>query len=150
MELEKTINSDIKQAMLAKDSKKLQALRAVKAAILLAKTDKRASGDLSEDVEMKILQRLVKQRKESAEVYNSQNRDDLAEEELFQATVIENYLPEQMSEAGVRDIVHKIIDETGASGMRDMGKVMGMATRQLAGKADNRLISSIVKEILNA
>lgn len=148
--MEKTINSDIKQAMLAKDSKKLQALRAVKAAILLAKTDKRASGDLSEDVEMKILQRLVKQRKESAEVYNSQNRDDLAEEELFQATVIENYLPEQMSEAGVRDIVHKIIDETGASGMRDMGKVMGMATRQLAGKADNRLISSIVKEILNA
>ena len=150
MELEKTINSDIKQAMLAKDSKKLQALRAVKAAILLAKTDKRASGDLSEDVEMKILQRLVKQRKESAEVYSSQNRDDLAEEELFQATVIENYLPEQMSEAGVRDIVHKIIDETGASGMRDMGKVMGLATRQLAGKADNRLISSIVKEMLNA
>ena len=149
MSLEKSINNDIKAAMLSKDKRTLEALRAVKAAILLAKTDKGASGNIAEDVEIRILQKLVKQRKESAELYKSQGRDDLTAEELFQVSVIEKYLPEQMSEEEIKKVVDEIIAETGASSMKDMGRVMGMTTKKLAGKADNKLIASIVKELLN-
>ena len=149
MSLEKVINNDIKTAMLAKDKKKLEALRAVKAAILLAKTDKGVDGEITEDAEMKILQKQVKQRKDSAELYKSQGRDDLEEEEIFQLSVIEKYLPEQMDEDDIRKTIEVIITETGASSMKDMGKVMGMSAKKLAGKADNKLIASIVKELLN-
>lgn len=149
MSLEQTINSDIKAAMLAKDNKKLDALRAVKAAILLAKTDKGSAGDIAEDAEMKILQKLIKQRKDSADLYKSQGRNDLAEEESFQLSVIEKYLPDQMSEDEVKKQVSNIISESGASSMKDMGKVMGMASKNLAGKADNKLIAAIVKELLS-
>jgi len=149
MSLEKVINNDIKSAMLAKDKKKLEALRAVKAAILLLKTDKGSDGEITEDAEMKILQKLVKQRKDSAELYKSQGRDDLAEEENFQLSVIEKYLPEQMSEEKIRKTVQEVIAETGASSMKDMGRVMGMSTKKLVGKADNTLIATIVKELLS-
>ncbi|MCD4697317.1 MAG: GatB/YqeY domain-containing protein [Bacteroidales bacterium] len=148
MNLEVEINNDIKAAMFAKDKKKLEALRAVKAAILLAKTDKGAQGGLTEDAGMKILQKLVKQRKDAAELYNSQNRSDLAEEELFQFSVIQKYLPEQLGETEIRGIIKRIIEESGATSMKDMGRVMGLATKQLSGKADNKLISVIVRESL--
>jgi uncharacterized protein YqeY len=149
MSLEKFINDDIKTAMLAKDKRKLEALRAVKAAIILAKTDKGSTGEIAEDTEMKILQKLVKQRKESAAIYKQQGRNDLAEEESFQLTIIEKYLPEQMTENEVRKIITEIIAETGAVSVKDMGRVMGIATKKLAGKADNKLISGLVKELLN-
>lgn len=148
MSLEKAINDDIKTAMLAKDKKTLEALRAVKAAILLAKTDKGSEGGVSENAEMSILQKLVKQRKDSAELYVSQGRQDLADDEIFQLSVIEKYLPEQMSEDDVRAQVQDIIKETGADSMKDMGRVMGMASKKLAGKTDNKLIAAIVKEQL--
>jgi uncharacterized protein YqeY len=150
MSLEQQINDDIKAAMLSKDKKKLDALRAVKSAILMAKTDKGSSGEVAADAEMKILQKLVKQRKDSAELYSSQGRDDLAADEIFQLEVIEKYLPEQMSEDEIRKAVEEIIAESGASSMKDMGKVMGMASKKLAGKADNKLISTIVREKLNS
>jgi hypothetical protein len=149
MSLAILINDDIKQAMLAKDRRKLEALRAIKAALLLAKTGKDiTSGEIPEEVELSILQKLVKQRKESAEIYKSQNRADLVEDEIFQASIIEAYLPEQMSEKELRKIVKDIVDQTGANSMKDMGKVMGMASKQLAGKADNKTISGIVREML--
>jgi uncharacterized protein YqeY len=149
MNLENTINQDIKAAMLAKDKKTLEALRAVKAAILLAKTDKGTGGEVAEDTEMKILQKLVKQRRESAELYKSQNREDLVEEELFQMSAIEKYLPEQMGEDDIRKVVQEVITETGASSMKDMGRTMGMASKKLAGQADNKLVAQIVKELLS-
>ena len=149
MSLEKLINDDIKTAMRAKDKKTLEALRAVKAAILLEKTGKGASGEIAKDVEMKILQKLVKQRKESAELFKSQGRDDLVVDEEFQFSVISKYLPAQMGEDKIRGIIEGIISETGASSMKDMGRVMGMAAKKLAGKADNKLISTIVKELLS-
>ena len=150
MGLEIKINDDIKQAMLAKDKKKLEALRAIKAALLLEKTGKDvSSGEIPESVELKLLQKLVKQRKDSAVIYREQNRTDMAEDEEFQASIIEKYLPEQMSEAEVEAIIQNIIQQTGASGMADMGKVMGMASKQLAGKADNKTISILVKKHLN-
>ena len=146
MTLEEKINADIKSAMLAKEAPKLEALRAVKSALLLLKT----SGDVvSEDAEIKTLQRLVKQRKESADIYISQNRADLAEVELAQAATIEVYLPKQMSEDEVREALIKIIAETNATSPADMGKVMGMATKQLAGKADGKTISLLVKQLLS-
>jgi len=148
MSLEKAINDDIKTAMLARDKKKLEALRAVKAAILLAKTDKGSEGGISDNAEMKILQKLVKQRKDSADLYQSQGRTDLVEEENFQLSVIEKYLPEQMSEDEIRQHIQDIIKETGVDSMKDMGRVMEMASKKLAGKTDNKLISSIVKEQL--
>jgi uncharacterized protein YqeY len=149
MSLEKLINDDIKTAMLAKDKRKLEALRAVKAAILLAKTDKGGAGEIEEDAEMKILQKLVKQRRESAEIYKQQNRAELAEEEIFQLSVIEKYLPAQLSDEEVKKIIREIIAETGAASIKDMGRVMGLATKKLAGQADNKLISGLVKELLN-
>lgn len=149
MSLEKLINDDIKAAMLARDKQKLEALRAVKSAILLAKTDKGGAGEIEEDAEMKILQKLVKQRRESAEIYKQQGRAALAEEEIFQLAIIEKYLPAQMSEEDVKKIIKEIIAETGAASIKDMGRVMGLATKKLAGKADNKLISGLVKELLN-
>lgn len=147
MTLEERINADIKAAMLAKERKKLDALRAVKSAILLLKTN--GSGEaISQEAEIACLQKLVKQRKESAELYKQQNRMDLYEDEAFQQAVIEAYLPEQMSEEKIRTELQKIISETGASSMKDMGKVMGAAQKAFAGRADNKLVSSIVKEIL--
>jgi len=149
MSLEIKINNDIKQAMLAKDKKTLEALRAVKAGLLLIKTGGDInSEEIPESVEMSLLQKLVKQRKESAEMYNAQNRTDLAEDELFQAAIIEKYLPAQISLEEIKVILKEIIAETGASSMKDMGKVMGMATQKLAGKADNKTISVIIKELL--
>jgi len=149
MSLENQINEDIKVAMRAKDKKTLEALRAVKSAILLAKTDKGSEGEMAEDTGMKILQKLVKQRKDSADLYTSQNRADLAEDEIFQLAVIEKYLPAQMGEDEIKKAVAEIIAETGASSMKDMGKVMGMASKKLAGKADNKLISNIVRQSLS-
>ena len=149
MSLAEKINNDIKQAMLAKDKRNLEALRAIKAGLLLVKTGKdKSSGEIPETVEMQLLQKLVKQRKESAEIYRQQNRDDLAEEELFQAEIIETYLPKQMSDEEITAVVKQIVEETGAESMKDMGKVMGAAAKKLAGKADNKKISGIVKNIL--
>jgi len=146
MALEEKINADIKSAMLAKEASKLEALRAIKSAILLLKTS--AEG-LNDDTEIKALQKMVKQRKETADLYVTQNRKDLADVELAQATVIEAYLPQQMGEEEVKAEIAKIITATGATSPADMGKVMGLASKQLAGKADGKLISSIVKELLS-
>ncbi|HSH67061.1 MAG TPA: GatB/YqeY domain-containing protein [Bacteroidia bacterium] len=146
MALEEKINSDIKAAMLAKETAKLEALRAVKSAILLLKTSPEGYTDESE---LKALQKMVKQRKETADVYKTQNREDLAETELMQASVIEAYLPKQMDENTIREEVRKIIASVGASSPADMGKVMGVASKQLAGKADGKIISGIVKELLS-
>jgi uncharacterized protein YqeY len=149
MELERMINNDIKQAMLAKDNRKLEALRAIKAALLLEKTSKdHSSGEIPESVEMSLLQKLVKQRKESARVYTESGRNDLADEELYQAGIIEKYLPKQLSEEEIRIAVIQIISDVGAKDIKDLGKVMGVSTKQLAGKADNKLIANLVKEIL--
>jgi len=148
MSLEIKINTDIKQAMLARDSRRLEALRAVKAAILLEKT-KGGNTEMTEADEIKMLQKLVKQRKESASIYSENGRPEKAEEENFQAEVIETYLPQMMSEDEIRTIVSQIVEQTGASSIKDMGKVMGMAVKQIAGRADNALVSSIVKAMLN-
>jgi len=151
MSLEIQINNDIKQAMLAKDRKKLDALRAIKAALLLEKTGKDvSSGEIPESVELKLLQKLVKQRKESALLYRDKDRLEMAEEEEFQAAIIEKYLPEQMSEGEIETVVAAVIAETGASSMKDMGRVMGMVSKQLAGKADNKTISQMVKQKLSS
>ncbi len=146
MALEEKINADIKAAMLAKESAKLEALRAVKSAILLLKTSPEGYTD---ETELKALQKMVKQRKETADVYNGQGRADLAEVELAQAAIIEVYLPKQMSEAEIKSEVEKIIASVGASSPADMGKVMGAATKALAGKADGKVVSTIVKELLS-
>ncbi|MGZ4060422.1 MAG: GatB/YqeY domain-containing protein [Bacteroidia bacterium] len=146
MALEEKINADIKSAMLAKEASKLEALRAVKSAILLLKT---SSEGLNDDTEMKALLKMVKQRKETADLYITQNRKDLADVELAQAAVIEAYLPKQMSEDDIKAEVAKIISSVGANSPADMGKVMGVASKQLAGKADGKLISTIVKELLS-
>jgi uncharacterized protein YqeY len=149
MSLEKLINEDIKASMIAKDKKKLAALRAIKAGLLLEKTGKdTASAEVPESVEMKLLQKLVKQRKEAAELYHQQNRLDLAEEEEFQANIIQAYLPKQMNEESLRAEIRKVIEESGATGMKDMGKVMGLSTKKFAGQANNKLISQIVREQL--
>ncbi|MCK5846063.1 MAG: GatB/YqeY domain-containing protein [Bacteroidales bacterium] len=149
MSLEKTINTDIKHAMIARDKRKLESLRAVKSALLLIKTGKDTSfAEVPEELEIKTLQKLIKQRKESAKIYKEQNRDEAYEEEMYQAEIIEAYLPTQMSEEEVTKVVVSIIEKTGASSMKDMGKVMGMASKELAGKADNSLVSKIVREKL--
>jgi len=151
MDLSKQINDDLKKAMLAKDKRKLEALRAIKSALLLLKTGKDVgTSEVPKELELKTLQKLVKQRKESATIYKEQNRADLYEDEVYQAGIIEAYLPQQMSEKDIRVAVQEIIAETGASSIRDMGRVMGMAAKKFAGKADNKVISTIVKEILGA
>jgi len=147
MSLEEKINADIKSAMLAKEKEKLEALRAVKSAVLLAKTEK-VGVEVSEDTELKLLQKLVKQRKDAAEIYLKQQMKDLADVELFQANVIEQYLPAQMSPEEIGQVVKSVIEETGANGIKDMGKVMGLVSKQLAGKADGKLISEVVKSLL--
>lgn len=148
MSLEQTINADIKTAMLAKDANALTSLRAVKAAILLAKTAEGAKGELSVDDEIKIVQKLVKQRKDSLEIFETQNRPDLAEKERQEIAVIEKYLPAQLSAEELKAALQKIIEEVGAASPADMGKVMGVASKTLAGKADGKAISLLVKELL--
>jgi uncharacterized protein YqeY len=149
MSLESNINGDIKSAMLARDAKKLEALRAVKAALLLEKTKEGSTGDVGEAEELRILQKLVKQRRESADIYSAANRSDLAEKELYDASIIETYLPKQMSEEEVSAIIRQLIASSGATSIKDMGKVMGLASKELAGKADNKMISGIVKTLLS-
>ena len=140
----------MKAAMRAKDSNKLEALRAIKSGILLAKSEAGGKEGLTEDDQLKLLQKLVKQRRESAAIYTEQGRADLAQPEIDQALVIQQFLPEQMSEEEIEKKVEEIIEKTGASGMQDMGKVMGMASKELAGKADGRTISTIVKQKLSS
>ena len=148
MSLELTINDQLKKAMLAKDEVGLRAIRAIKAAILLAKTAEGAGEGLSEDTEMKILQKLVKQRKDSIEIFQTQGRQDLAQKELEEVEVIEKFLPKQMDEAELKEAVAAIIKELGVTSMAQLGQVMGAATKQLAGKADGKAISAIVKQLL--
>jgi len=148
MPLEEKINADIKSAMLAKNEASLRALRAIKQVILLAKTS--GSGTVSEEEEMKMLQKLVKQRKESVDIFKQQNREDLAKGELEEIAVIEKYLPSQLGEAEIKSELQKIIAQAGATSAADLGKVMGMASRHFAGKADNRLVSQLVKQLLGA
>ena len=148
MELEKQIQADMVSAMKAKETVRLAALRGIKAAILLAKTSEGGASGITDADIVKIIGKLVKQRKESAEIYNAQNRPDLAENELAEAAAMEVYLPKQLSEAEAEAEIRNIIAEIGASGMSDMGKVMGVATKRLAGQADGRLISGIVRKLL--
>tara|TARA_R110002020_G_scaffold293535_5_gene509221 strand:- start:156615 stop:157064 length:450 start_codon:yes stop_codon:yes gene_type:complete len=148
MSLQADVMTAMKEAMKAKDQNALASLRAIKSAILLAQTETGSKEEISEDDELKLLQKLVKQRKDSAAIYTEQGRADLAEPELAQAEVIAQFLPEQMNEEEITAVVDQIIAETGASGMKDMGKVMGQASQQLAGKADGKTISSIVKSRL--
>lgn len=150
MSLEVKINDAIKTAMLAKDKAKLEALRAIKSALLIIKTGKDINGgEIPEELELQTLQKLVKQRRESAEIFAQQNRQDLASEELFQLQIIEAFLPSQLSEDEIKAEIIKIIHETGASSIKEMGKVMGLASKALAGKADNKIVSNLVKELLN-
>jgi uncharacterized protein YqeY len=148
MSLEVKIMDHIKEAMKAKDSVALEALRAIKSAIILAKTEAGAAEGLTEADEIKMLQRLVKMRKDSYEIFTAQNRPDLAEPELAQIAVIEKFLPAQLSETEVEAIIAKIISETGASGIASMGKVMGLASAQIGGQAEGKVISGIVKKLL--
>ena len=149
MELFDIISNDIKEAMKAKDKVALDTLRNIKKVLLEAKTAPGANDTVSDDTAIKLIQKLVKQGKESAELYSSQNRPELAAEELAQVAVMEKYLPKQMSEEEVATVLKEIIAQTGATGPQDMGKVMGVATKQLAGKAEGRVISAIVKQLLN-
>ncbi len=149
MGLELKIATALKEAMKSKNQTALTALRAVKSAILLHKTQKSSDGEMSQEDEMKILQKLVKQRKDSADIYKSQGRNDLADPELKEVEIIQQFLPEALSEDEVKEVVKSIIDETRAQGMKDMGKVMGISTKRLMGKADGKLISTIVREFLS-
>lgn len=148
MNLFDQISNDIKTAMLARDKVRLETLRGIKKEFIEAKTSKGSDGELSDDTAMTILVKMVKQRKESARIYIEQKREDLAESEVAEAKIIEEYLPKQMSEEELTDALKAIIAEVGATSAKDMGKVMGLATKQLAGKAEGRAISSKVKELL--
>ena len=148
MSLEQKIMADMKDAMKAKDEAGLRGLRAIKAAIIIAKTAEGAGGELKEEDEPKLLQKLVKQRKDSLQIYQQQNRADLAKKEEEEIAVIEKFLPKQLEEAALKTILAKIIAETGASSIADMGKVMGIASKQLAGQADGKTIGATVKELL--
>ena len=148
MNLFDQVSNDIKSAMLAKDKVRLEALRGIKKEFLEAKTAKGADGELTDDMAMKILAKMVKQRKESAQIYTEQNRPDLAEPELAEAAVIETYLTKQMTEEELTEALKAIIAQVGATTPQEMGKVMGVATKQLAGRADGRAISAKVKELL--
>jgi uncharacterized protein len=150
MSLKVQIDNDIKKAMLAKNKEELEALRSIKSMILLAETEKGGAGDISSDVESKLLMKAAKQRKESADIFQQQSRQDLAERELFQLEVISRYLPKQLSEEQIKAAVQAIIQEVGAKGPQDMGKVMGVATKKLAGQADGKVISDLVKKLLTA
>jgi uncharacterized protein YqeY len=148
MSLTDKINQDIKQAMLAKQEAKLRGLRAIKSALLLAKTEKGASEEINEETEIKVLQKLVKQRKESADIYEAQNRPDLYQIEKEEMEVIEAYLPKQMDKAEIEIFIKDVISRVGATSVKDMGKVMGTANKELAGKADGKTISEVVKQLL--
>ena len=149
MSLKATIESEIKQAMLNKDKDRLRALRAIKSQILLAETEKGGGGDLSEDTEMKLLTKAAKQRRDSITVFEEQGRDDLAATEKSELEVIESFLPKQLSAEEVENEVKKVIEEVGASGPQDMGKVMGAATKKLAGQADGKAISAAARKLLS-
>ena len=149
MGLKETIDQEIKKAMLAKKKDELTALRSIKSAILLAETEKSAGTALAEDAELKLLTKATKQRKDSADLYLKEGRNDLAEKELFELEVINRFLPKQLTEDEIRGELMKIIDTVKATGPQDMGKVMGVATKDLAGRADGKIISGIVKELLN-
>ncbi|WP_422083752.1 GatB/YqeY domain-containing protein [Ulvibacterium sp.] len=149
MGLQQQVMEQMKVAMKSKDSVALESLRAIKSALLLAQTESGAGGNLSEADEIKLVQKLVKQRKDSASIYTEQGRADLAEPELAQAAVIEQFLPEQLTEEEIEKVVVQTIDATGASGMKDMGKVMGIVSKELAGQADGKTISTIVKNKLS-
>lgn len=148
MSLEEKINTDLKAAMLSKNESALRGLRAVKSAILLAKTS--GGNSVSEEDEFKILQKLVKQRKESVDIYKQQNREDLAKSEIEEIEVIEKYLPKMMEESEIKAGIQAIIAQVGAKGPGDLGKVMGAASKNFAGKADNKLVSQLVKDLLAA
>jgi len=150
MNLKQQIDNDIKKAMLAKNKEELDALRSIKSMILLAETEKGVSADISSDTESKLLMKAAKQRKESADIFQQQNRQDLAEKELAQLEIISRYLPKQLSAEEVTGIIKTIIEEVGAKGPQDMGKVMGVATKKLAGQADGKVINEIVKKLLTA
>ena len=149
MSLELKITTALKEAMKSKNKMALTALRAVKSAILLHKTQKSSDGELSQEDEMKLLHKLVKQRKDSADIYKGQGRNDLADPELKEAELIQQFLPEALSEDEVKEVVKSIIEEVGAEGMKDMGIVMGISTKKLMGKADGKMISTTVKEYLS-
>lgn len=148
MTLEEKVMAEMKEAMKSKNEATLRSLRAIKAEIIKAKTDPGAGGVVSAEMELKLLQKLVKQRKDSLDIFRQQNRADLAQKEEEEITVIEKFLPKQLSEDEIRQKVQAAIAETGASGPQDMGKVMGVVTKQLAGQADGKIISGIVKEML--
>lgn len=148
MSLSKNVMAKMKEAMKAKDKMALESLRAIKSAILLAQTETGTKEELSEEAEVKLLQKLVKQRRDSAALYTDQGRADLAEPEIAQAEVIAQFLPEQMTEEDLKKVIGEIISETGVTSMKEMGKVMGIASKQLSGKADGKAISGIVKELL--
>lgn len=148
MSLRAQIDNDIKKAMLAKNKEELDALRSIKSMILLAETEKGGSGDVSSDVENKLLMKAAKQRKESADIFKQQNRQDLADKELGQLEIINRYLPKQLSAEELEGEVKKVIDEVGAKGPQDMGKVMGVASKKFAGQADGKIISELVKKLL--
>ena len=150
MSLKTTIDNDIKKAMLAKNKEELEALRSIKSMILLAETEKGSVTEISTETEGKLLMKAAKQRKESAEIFQKEGRNDLAEKENFQLDVISRYLPKQLSEAEITEALKGIIATLGAKGPQDMGKVMGTATKTLAGKADGKVISEIVKKLLTA
>ena len=149
MTLEQKIMPELKAAMLAKDEKVVRSLRAIKAAIIVAKTAEGAGGELKEDDEIKLLQKLVKQRKDSLDIFTQQNRPDLASKEQEEIEVIEKFLPKQLSQDELKDEVSKIIAESGASSPAEMGKVIGLANKKLAGRADGKTISGVVKELLS-
>ncbi|HZE86012.1 MAG TPA: GatB/YqeY domain-containing protein [Puia sp.] len=149
MSLEQKVMAELKTAMLTKNEGALRGLRAIKAAIIIAKTAEGAGGELKEDGEIKMLQKLIKQRKDSLEIFQQQQRADLAKKELEEIAVIEKFLPEQMDTVKLKELLSKIISETGASSPADMGKVMGLATKQLAGQADGKTIGALVKELLS-
>lgn len=148
MSLKTTIDNDIKKAMLSKSKEELEALRSIKSMILLAETEKGHAAEISTETEGKLLMKAAKQRKESAEIFQKEGRQELAQKENFQLEVISRYLPKQLSEAETTALLKEIISTVGAKGPQDMGKVMGMATKTLAGRADGRLISEIVKKLL--
>jgi len=148
MGLEQQVMADLKTAMLAKDEKGLRGLRAIKAAIIIAKTSEGAGGEIKPEEEIKLLQKLIKQRKDSLEIFEKQNRPDLAEKEKEEIAVIERFLPAQMDPEELKETLRKIIAETGAGSLADLGKVMGVATKQLAGKADGKTINAVARELL--
>ena len=148
MSLEQKVMAELTTAMLSRDDKSLRSLRAIKAAIINIKTSEGFTGEIKEDEEIKLLQKLVKQRKESFEIFEKQSRNDLAEKEREEIDVIERFLPKQLGDEELRKVIASIVKETGATSQADMGKVMGMANKQLGGKADGKTIAAIVKEML--